>query len=211
MKLCRKFALTSFACAFALAASGCATRLTEVKAKSPQSCPFHQSKDGLSFGLEPITDKETLTGWFGKDITTEGLLPLLVVVENHNPSNSFLISKERILLTDATADRTATSTRGALAVEPPGASVAAASLLVGPFAFLGPVTDAQVRQHNLAEREFATRTISPNEHANGFVYYQFTKGTKPPNAYRVILNALLLGTNQTVSIALDVNLPKSTP
>jgi hypothetical protein len=143
------------------------------------------------------------------DIVAEGLLPILVVVENHNSSSSFLFSKEQISLTDSTQGTTTTSTRTKTPDEGLGVALMTTGVFVNPimaFTGLSLAADAQIKQLNLAERELAKRTVSTNGNANGFVYFQLRKNAKLPAAFGVTVEATSLGTNRSLSFHFPVSL-----
>src|SRR5439155_25218327 len=106
---CSTGILLLFACAVLM---GCAsTMLPEVTAARSEHYRFSQTKDGLSVAVDPVTDKQKLKEWLRKDIVAAGLLPMLVVVDNRNPSTSFAITKERILLRNTASTESSTSKR----------------------------------------------------------------------------------------------------
>ena len=85
--------------------------------------------------------------------------------------------------------------------------MAAAPLL---FAGLKMASNATVIQHNLADKEFYSRTLGPGEKAQGFVYFQFPKESPPSGNYHVVAEVKTSagGKGTTFDFPVNLTLPK---
>lgn len=190
---------------------GCAsTQLPEVDAEPVGTAASVQSRDGLSVAVEPIGDRHRLERWFRKDIVSEGLLPIRIVIENTHPSASFIVRREAILLRSADDAAESASSAGNVTNEGGGKSVlAAGALTLSPLLIgIGATLQGreQVTQYNLAEKQLATQTIPPGGGLQGFVYYKLPTNAPIASDYVVTLEATDLGTGRSLSFVLDVHL-----
>jgi hypothetical protein len=140
----------------------------------------HQQKNGLVVGVQPMTDKKGIEGMFKVNLLEHGLLPILVVAENQNASESFIIAKENVTVLNGATGINANNREevgsgansAGTAVGIAGGVMALASPLLAPplvFASLKLSSDATVVRYNLADKEFYSRTLGPDEKAQGFL------------------------------------------
>jgi hypothetical protein len=191
----------------------CATsKPPELTSNSPLAYSLNETKEGLIVAVNPVTDKQGETKWFGKDILADGLLPIQIIVENRNASRSFIISKEEVLLKSASSGVTTTSQQATIGNPTPGLVTALVlpNPIIASFA-ISAAAHEQVMQYNLGERELAKQTISPNGHADGFVYYQFPKSKPLDNTILITVRIISLGTNNPISFEFNVPLQHNTP
>src|SRR5438874_5838500 len=107
--------------------TGCATmKVTELKAGSADSYAQHEQKGGVAVGIHPMTDKKEIKQTFKVDLLEKGLLPILLVAENQSASSSFILAKEKVLVSSEANIATNTLQHGAITSETPGGAVAIA-------------------------------------------------------------------------------------
>ena len=106
---------------FTILFQGCASlHLPEYKPQTIDRYPHAQVKDGLAIAANPLIDKEEVVKYFGADLLSLDVLPVLVVAENRSLSSSFVLSKEQFSLKggkllDETARRQIAGQSGSLA------------------------------------------------------------------------------------------------
>ena len=77
---------------------GCASIMPpDVEIQTTSQYLFYQEKEGLKIAIDPYTDRDRVKTYFGIDLLAEGVLPLLVIAENHNNEYSFFMQKDSIL------------------------------------------------------------------------------------------------------------------
>ena len=176
----------------------------------------HEQKNGVAVGIHPITDKGEIKDMFKVNLLDKGLLPILVVAENQSASASFIIAKEKIVVLSETTGTTNTSQRKEVTSGTAGTAVGiagavlvgAGSLAAAPLLFAGlkMASNATVIQHNLADKEFYSRTLGPGEKAQGFVYFQFPKESPPSGNYHVVAEVKNSATGEATTFDFPVNL-----
>ena len=84
----------------AVAVTGCVTIESPGLTIQPVAqYSLHQVKDDLFVAVEPFRDKAKVLKYFGTDLLSDGILPILTVVENHSRTSSFVLLKEQFSLT----------------------------------------------------------------------------------------------------------------
>lgn len=151
-----------------------------------------QVKDGLAVAIQPMLDAEESEKYFGTNLLARNILPAFVVSENRHASSSFLLLKNRISLSAgqpalAGSPDKARSEAGAEALG--WTSVALGSLPLAAIA-VKMMSDATVINRNFKAQEFQTKTLSPGQTAQGFVYFQLPEGAKLPEQGTIRLEAL---------------------
>jgi hypothetical protein len=177
-----------------LLGSGCSTmQVTTLKQRSTESCEYHAEQKGVVVGIHPVIEEREMEEIFKMDLREKGLLPILLVVDNRSAS-SFIIAKDKVRVGDETSGAFATSQRTNLTSQ--AAGMGGALILVGSAVgglLLEVVgfqlaSDAGVIQHNLADKEFCSRTLAPSQSAQGFIYFRLSKGTSLVGNYHVLVD-----------------------
>ncbi len=197
-------------------ASGCGTmKVTELKTNMADSYTDHAEKNGVVIGIHPMTEKKEIKETFRVNLLEKGLLPILLVAENRSAASSIILAKDRIFVLSerAGATNTSQSTKVAsgsagTALGITGASMLAATSLAGApllIAGLKMASDATVIQHNLADKEFYSRTLGPGQKAQGFVYFQYPKGKPPSGIHHVVIELKDSSTGEPTPFDFKVN------
>lgn len=194
----------------ALLVSGCGTMKVEpLKTGSAESYGQHDEKNGLVFGVHPFTTRREVKDTFKTDLLAEGLLPILVVAENKSPGTSFVIAKNQVYVMNDTTGTTNTSQTKDVSSGKETAGTALAVATAGgllSLAGLKMASDATVIQHNIADKEFYSRTLAPGDKAEGFLYFQFPKQSPPSGNYHVIANVKNSANGDAATFDFSVNL-----
>lgn len=147
--------------------AGCATP-PAYPTRAAADCRAQATKEGLTIGIHPIFDKQEAEHYFGSDLLLRGLLPVLVVVENHSKDASYLLSMNNCSLSQSTG-------YGSKADLP---SREGAALIPGGLIGLAITCNAYNKRTGMAIKELRDQTVSPGQTEDGFVYFKVpTKGT----------------------------------
>ena len=115
-------------------------------------------KAGLIVAVEPVEVPEQQKTYFNSNLSSMGMLPVFIVIQNTSATDTYLFDKSAVGLGDA-AEITGKGTRKT------------ASLLgSGGLVDLTLVTDVKQVQENLMKKEVRSKTLSPGSSVYGFVY-----------------------------------------
>ena len=177
--------------------------------------------DGLTLSAHPLTTKQEIKQVFKVDLLERGVLPIKLKAEYRNPSTSFLIDKDKVVIMTETTH--ATNSSGEIAKQLATHSWSRGQQLrmaasLSPVLFLiaamrpteGPIV-FKADEENLSGKEFLTRTLAPGQMAEGFVYFQYTNCIDATNAYHIVSEIKNLSTEEIISFDLKVNLYSNNP
>ena len=168
---------------------GCAIRLPEIEVRPPAAYPGFRDVQGLRVAADPYFAKERVRRAFGTDLLSQGVLPVLVVLENGTDS-VFSIQKDGIaLVQDGVVDEGGTvppdappKKRNLTPLEQAGLVVGSLVVVASPAVGLVLVAGAAFSEHSDANRarirnhmlvsELSDRTVYPRESTRGFVYFR---------------------------------------
>ena len=209
-------------CLLASLLVGCGTmEVTKFKTRNADSYANTAEKNGVTIGVQPITDKREVKETFKINLLEKGLLPILLVAENHSASSSFILAKDKVFVLNEATGTTSLSQQSKVtsqtagdATAIAGASLLAATSLAGAplmIAGLKMASDATVIQHNLADKELYSRTLGPGEKAQGFIYFHYPKGDPLSDAYHVLVEVKESSTGESTAFDFKVNLRPTKP
>ena len=206
-------------------ASGCSTmKVPPLTTGSAGSYAQHEQKDGLVVGIQPMTDKREINDMFKVDLLDKGVLPVLIVAENQSASASFIMARDKISIQNEATGTASSSQRGKVtsgtgqALETTGVimvglgPLSLATAVVGlPLASVGmqKASSASVIEFNLADKEFYSSTLGPGAKAQGFLYYQFPKGSPPSGIFHVVAEIKNPASGETTAFDFPVNITPS--
>ena len=170
--------------------SGCVSAFPEYPVRPATSYQHHLQENGIIVAAHPLKRASEQREYFDANLNRRDILPVFVVVENHNPQTSVLVSKEDFGLCDASD----------AAVEdllPSGVAgkviyVGGAALLSIPFMAIGGAitADAENIKHNYLAKELSRQMLGTHEATSGFVYFPLSE--EPKNADRdLVISARL--------------------
>ena len=142
--------------------------------KTITAYPHSKISEGLMVAVNPMTDEAEIEKYFGTDLLSEGILPVLVIANNTNPSSSFVLRQENFSLFEKDSGQEIVQggkmqeSAAADAIGNTGAVLLAMPLLI----LAGKMgADAIVVQHNFETKRFHSKTLSPGKENYGFVYF----------------------------------------
>lgn len=162
LSVSRGSAIAAAICLVFLFLAGCATP-PEYPQRATVDCSAHTTREGISVGVYPVFSEDELDNYFGTDLIDRGIVPVLVVVENHAPQGSVLISGDSC---------SSSQTSGA----DPKESLTSPNTAVWASAAAGPVVgtalalDAGSKRTSLSLKALRSQTVFPGRSGQGFVY-----------------------------------------
>lgn len=155
--------------------------------------PLKVEQQGLTIAVSALERAEAKEV-FGTDVVDDGVLPLLIMAENHHASTSFVLAKNKVRVVDANAIPSGKIEGVGQTKEAIGGAISAAGvLLISPLALVGTKlsSDAGVVSHGMGMKELQSHTVDPGQQVHGYVYLPIPKDTRRNQIdLRVIIEAI---------------------
>jgi hypothetical protein len=116
------------------------------------------AKASLIVAAEPVEDAEQQKTYFNSHLSSKGILPVFIVIQNTSATDTYLFDSSAVGLGDA-PDATGK-----------GARKTASRLGSGGLVDLTLVTDASDVRENLMKKQVRSKTLPPGSSVHGFVY-----------------------------------------
>jgi len=161
----------SFVLAIIIATIGCSSTVPahpEYNVQSVDSYEYSQVLDGLRIAVHPIKAASECEEYFGENLISLGILPVLVVAENENTASSFILTNDQFSLLNA---EDASLDRSKVGDERTWATIN--TIALGDMFFASMAFQKVEAKQMFAEKEFRAKTLSPGSTTSGFVYFQF--------------------------------------
>src|SRR5271165_2877704 len=113
---------------------------------------------GLIVAVEPVEDPEQQKTYFNAHLSTKGILPVFIVIQNTSATDSYLFDRSAVGLGD-TGGPTGKSGRKTASLRTSGGLV--------DLALINDVTDVR---DNMVKKEVRSKTLSPGSSVYGFFY-----------------------------------------
>ncbi len=183
---------------------GCTTmKVPETKVQATESYQLKAEYEGLLVAAYPVTNKDEIEKSFRTDLLGNGILPVLIIAENRSSSTSFLIAKEKVAVVDQDSLRKTSANREIPASDKGGESLLnIGGVLFSPVLLIAGskmASDAQVINHNLADKAFYSRTVGPGQKVYGYVYFQLPQGSAAIERHHVLVEVSDASTGKTVT------------
>jgi hypothetical protein len=152
----------------------------------------------LVVAIHPLLDGEESKKYFGTDLLANHILPAYVIGENRHASSSFMLFRDRITLRAGQLAATRAPDKATAAAEGEtlgwtSVAVAFAALpvgIIGSIVAMKQIADTSEAHRHFKAQEFQTRTLSPGQSAQGFVYFQLPKDVQLPAQWTIHLETL---------------------
>jgi hypothetical protein len=139
-----------------------------------------QQKDGLVIAVEPVASRTEMQKYFEENLLKKGILPVLIVAENRNKTQTYLLSPNQIKLI-ASMDPSGSSlgvagsddTRKATYESNFNWAEVAMFGLAGMH--FGPTEHSKVVQHNIISKALERKTLAPGQIHSGFMYLKLPR------------------------------------
>jgi hypothetical protein len=214
-----------------LACSSPTLKVHDVTVQSANNYTLSQTISGLIIALDLFVEEDRLQQCFGCDFLSYGVLPILVVAENHSTDQVFLMEKSGVTLLVKKPDdinrdynipipisgvakqnnmvsdelRTISNKEYAASlfmVLSPAVGILVAASLPGSYQNVSAIT--QITQ-NMKRKELSDRTIYPGESHNGFIYIQVDKKEMIDVIESISLNAKNTRTGEILTFNFYLN------
>lgn len=179
----------------------------------PDNYKQHQEQEGLAIAIHPIVNRKEMFSYFNDDLFSKGILPVLIVAENKNKTQTYLISSDQVFLKDDSAGSTVIASsvdtrKTTYEKSYKGIGV----VLVGgpmflPFAFLdwGPSEHSKIVQHNIVSKALQRKSLSPNQIHSGCIYLTLPQNNSTATATLVLISERINGESPLrFDFALDI-------
>lgn len=193
---------------------GCTTlEIADIPDQPIKQYKYTTVTDHFSIAVYPFFDEKESKQYFGTYLLDDGILPVLVAIENRSQSSSFIIEKEKCSLGEATAVDDAnglSSSTPSAVVSNVGLGIAIANPIVGfsvyLLAFKG-YSESEMIRHNFMKKELQRQSISPGKEVRGVVYFKLPDEFISNPAKRLSLNIGMqeLGTNSLETVYIPFN------
>ena len=174
-----------------------------------------QVKDGLQVGIHVITDNITAKQYFGTDLLAKGIIPVLVVAENHNNSLSFISPYDKPEISLAPHNKKpetkiAIPDSGIMASDSAKKAVYEREIpgLIFEFVDYGPTEKSVSVQQNIILKSLKKKTLSPGEKQSGFLYLSLPAKIDQNVQLLITLNAMNLSLKKIEAFNFIFKLPK---
>jgi hypothetical protein len=176
-----------------MALIGCATmKLPTLQLEPTSSYPNHAETNRIAVAVRALTEKEAVKDTFGINLLKKDIVPVLIIVENMTGESSIMVHKDKITVTDIASGRTLSTQRTKVASETLGNNTVFSGVFVagGAFAIMAGakmISDAQVIEYNLSDKQLYNHTVGPGQRTAGFVYLRHPAGESFSGRYQLLL------------------------
>jgi len=193
-----------------------------VTVKKASSYKFSKSKAGLMVSVDPFFEEDRLKEFFGANLLSKGILPVLVVFENVKADDGFVLLTDRANLVveklaskaDTTgftyekqvneASRTLSGTEALMAPMVIVAPIVGVATLPFLFAAEDAYKDAVDVAKNMETVKLVDKTVYPKGSHSGFLYFKLENEDDAGNIEAIQLNARNIRTKESVMFTIGI-------
>jgi len=128
-------------------------------------------KAGLIVAVEPVEDPEQQKTYFNSHLSSKGMLPVFVIIQNNSVTGTYLFDSSAVGLADV------------VDINSPGARQSRARLGSGGLVDLTLVTEATEVRENMMKKQLRSKTLSPGSSVHGFVYVPVPTNSPRPKTH----------------------------
>ena len=197
---------------FTVMSGGCAMQLPNYPVKQVAELPPSSTEQGVQAAVHGVSDWSELNTYFGADLGSGGVLPILVVIENKS-ERSVLVDPGQFQMENPTG-KVDMAVKGGISNKTPGECVALTAAALGSFPglFLGMkmISDAETVKHNFEAKELRRQTVSPGGAVQGFVFYKFGENRQAitKEQWQLDIKLTVLSSGEAVLIPVKLSIPK---
>lgn len=174
---------------------------------------FSSEKSGLKISVDPYREERRLQDFFGYNLLSRGILPVLVVIENQTAQDGYtLVTDKSGLLISKTEERKIanTLTEQNLNSPPP-------TMPVLPFVILIPigiavqmsttqqlVNENQIR-NNLEQKRMLDKTLYQGGSQSGFLYFKLNDKENAERVQGIRFTLKNIRTDETVVFTINIS------
>lgn len=189
--------------------------IQKVTVQKASSYEFCASKAGLMVSADPFFEEERLKEFFGANLLSKGILPVLVVFENVKAHDGFVLLTDRanLVVEKLVSEADTTSATYAKQVSEAHQALMATGLIgltVGiatlPFVFVAEdaYKDAVDVAKNMETVKLVDKTVYPGGCHSGFLYFKLENKDDAGNIEIIQLNARNIRTNESITFTIRI-------
>lgn len=152
-------------------------------------------KAGLIIGIQPVEDPKDQNTYFNTELTSKGVIPVFVVLQNGSSGDSFIFDKSSITYGQAQSSDSSPDVRSKTGQRMLVASNVLASPVLAIFAMNAEGKALAVKQ-NIVKKEVQSTTLRPGASTHGFLYVPVTTGA-PRQKIHLQVPIIRAGTSET--------------
>jgi len=157
--------------------------------RSPDAYSNKVAKGGLIVAVEPVEDPEQQKTYFNSHLSSKGMLPVFIVIQNNSATDTYLFDSSAVGLADV------------VEITSPGARQSRARLGSGGLVDLMQITEATEVRENMMKKQLRSKTLSPGSSVHGFVYVPVpVKADRPKTHLQVALTNALSGEVEVLNL-----------
>ncbi len=139
--------------------------------RSPDAYPNKAAKADLIVAVEPVEDPEQQKTYFNSHLSSKGMLPVFIIIQNSSATDTYLFDSSAVGLADV------------VDINSPGVRQSKARLGSGGLVDLTQVTEATDVRENMMKKELRSKTLSPGSSVHGFVYVPVPTNAPRPKTH----------------------------
>jgi len=147
------------------------------------------AKAGLIVAVEPVDDPEQQKTYFNSHLSSKGMLPVFIVIQNNSATDTYMFDSSAVGLADV------------VEITSPGIRQSRARLGSGGLVDLTLVTEVTEVRENMMKKELRSKTLSPGSSVHGFVYVPMPiNASRPKTHLQVALTNALSGETEVLNL-----------
>jgi hypothetical protein len=222
------FILSSSLMIFFFVITGCSpVEIKKVTVQNTDSYKFTTQNAGLRISVDPYKEENRLVEYFGCDLLSRGVLPVLVVIENQNAEDGYILLKEKSALMKINPTQTDTENnllkgdynskelRNAITVENINMWIAVGGGLILPVAAIpaifGGIVSAKGKmdefaiKRNIEANHLLDKTIYQGASHSGFLYFLLKSKEDINSVKGLYLSMKNLRSGEITSFIININ------
>ncbi len=194
---------------FLLSGMAAAQEFPEYPVFSASEYSSCQTRNGIRVAIEPLGEKEKQKKHFGTSFESQGLLPVLVVLENDSIGSSLLLQRDLVTYRSED-DLTKEYAGGATSVRSKSGEVIAVAGAGGVLMFVGlkMIAGASKVKQNILVKELRSETIAPGKVGSGFLYLPVGKPGLGKRKGKLTISLSLDDRQEAIVFTFDVEVPE---
>jgi hypothetical protein len=204
-----------------LSVTGCATLTMPPNVPVDNVSKYNLSveKEGLAIAVDPFFEKDRLKRFFDTDLLDNGILPIMIVVENNSKNDGYILDKNSFSIamksqptsdSEKTTDPSISLNRKEIdALNYSAIGLIGTSLIIGPPILLVPgliadfyagkkYVDNRKINDNLLKKAFIDKTVYPNDSHSGFVYFKLKDRDDIQNICELLVVPIKISSDEKV-------------
>lgn len=171
------------------------TKFPEYPVRPAGEYAVKAEKAGLIIGIQPVEDPKDQNTYFNTELTSKGVIPVFVVLQNVSSGDSFLFDKSSITYGQAQSSDSSPDVRSKTGQRMLVASNVLGSPVLAIFAMNARGKALAVKQ-NIVKKEAQSTTLRPGASTHGFLYVPVTTGA-PRQKIHLQVPIIRTGTGET--------------